>query len=212
MNMGIKERKEREKKIRREEIIQAAKKLIAKHGVEGMTMNQVANLVELNKATLYLYFGNKDDLIDAVVHEGLAALEKRYREADQPYPSGLARVLALMKKSFLFYRQHPIYFYALNHQERRTPGERLNTPHAAKADEIANRLFGTLQESLRQGQKDGSIRSDIDVKQVSLLTYAHIYGVMHSIYSKKDIYEDVLHLEPEAIERSALELMAYYLR
>lgn len=210
--MGVKERRERERDLRKKGIIQAAKKLIAKHGVEGMTMNQVADLTELNKATLYLYFSNKDDLIDAVVHEGLAALEKRFREADRPHPSGLARVLDLMKKSFLFYRQHPVYFYAMNHQERRTPGERLNTPHAAKADEIANRLFGTFQESLRLGQKDGSIRSDIDIPQVSLLTYAHTYGVMHTIYSKKDIYEDVLRLEPKAIERSALELMAYYLR
>ena len=59
--MGIAERKQREKKHRRESIITSAKKIIQQSGVEGMSMNQLAELTELNKATLYLYFGNKDD-------------------------------------------------------------------------------------------------------------------------------------------------------
>ena len=80
--MGISERKEREKNRRRETILKAAKKIISKSGVEGMSMDQVAEATELNKATLYLYFNNKDDLIDAIVYEGLTTLEKKFQEAD----------------------------------------------------------------------------------------------------------------------------------
>jgi TetR/AcrR family transcriptional regulator len=210
--VGIKERKEREKRDRRREIIKSAKKAILKHGVEGMSMNQVADLAELNKATLYLYFSNKDDLIDALVYEGLMILEKEFQEADQRSLSGLDKVLFLTKKTFDFYKQNPVYFYTLNHQERRKPSERSSTPFSIKGDEIAGRLFDKFQECLQQGIAEGSIRKEIDIKQISILIYAHTYGVMHTIYSKEDIYKDVLNMNPETVEKSALELMEYYLR
>ncbi len=210
--VGIKERKEREKGNRRREIVKAAKKLILKHGVEGMSMNQVADLTELNKATLYLYFANKDDLIDALVYEGLLILEKEFREADQHPLSGLDKVLLLTKKTFDFYKQNPVYFHALNHQERRSPGERSDTPFSIKGDEVAGRIFDSFQKGIQQGMAEGSIRKDIDIKQISILIYAHTYGVMHTIYSKEDIYKDVLNMDSETVEKSALEFLEYYLR
>lgn len=210
--MGIKERKEREKKNRRQAIIKAAKKLIIKEGVEGMSMNQVADLTELNKATLYLYFDNKDDLIDAIVYEGLIILDKEFQKAGQRSKSGLKRVLDLMKTTFDFYKKYPLYFYAMNHQERRKLADRLNTPYSIKGNEIASRLFGQYEEGLKQGIEQGSIRKDIDVNRVIILIYAHTYGVMHTIYSKKDIYEDVLNTDASAVEQAALEFMEYYLK
>ena len=210
--MGIKERKEREKENRREEIIKAAKKLIAPHGVDGMSMNQVADRTELNKATLYLYFGNKDDLIDAIVLEGLIMLDKRFQQAEQQSKSSLEKVLDLMKITFEFYKQYPVYFQTMNHQEKRKPSARLNTPHAARSNEISAKLFERYQDLLRQGIGEGSIRKDIDVNQCSILVYAHTYGIMHTLLSKEDIYRDVLNLAPESIEKSTLEFMEYYLR
>jgi hypothetical protein len=42
--------------------------------------------------------------------------------------------------------------------------------------------------------------------------YAQMYGVTHTIYAKEDIYKDVFNLDPAAIERTALEIMEYYLK
>lgn len=209
--MGIKERKEREKAKRRKAILKAAKKNILKHGIEGMSMDQVARSAELNKATLYLYFNSKDDLIDAIVYEGLAELEKESREAARPSRSGLGRVLFLMKAMYDFYRRNPVYFHALNHQERRGPDERSSTPFSAKGDECAARILGQFQESVRKGVEDGSIRKDADTKQAFILIYALTFGVMHTIHAKEDVYQDVLDLESGSIERSSLELMERYL-
>ena len=41
--------------------------LIASHGVEGMTMRQLAAACDLNIATLYHYVGSKSDLLGAIV-------------------------------------------------------------------------------------------------------------------------------------------------
>jgi AcrR family transcriptional regulator len=53
----------------RERILAAALDLIATHGVEGMTMRQLAAACELNIATLYHYVGSKSDLLGAIVAE-----------------------------------------------------------------------------------------------------------------------------------------------
>ena len=95
--MGIAERKLREKQQRSSAILKAAKRLISKHGVEGMSMNELADSTELNKATLYLYFSDKDDLIDTIVHEGLLLLEKKYEETDRMALSGLEKVAHLVR-------------------------------------------------------------------------------------------------------------------
>ena len=210
--MGIAERKLREKTQRRSAILTAAKRLISKHGVEGMSMNQLADSTELNKATLYLYFGDKDDLIDAIVYEGLVLLESKYEEMDLKSLSGLQRVLNLARITFAFYKVHPVYFYTMNHQERRRVNERLETPYAVKGNETAARVFEKIADGVRQGMEEGSIRKGIDINVFLVLLYAQIYGVMHMIYAKKDVYEDVFGLDSASIEKSALEIIEYYLK
>ena len=210
--MGIAERKLIEKSRRRSAILKAAKRLILKHGVEGMSMNQLADSTELNKATLYLYFSAKEDLVDAIVHEGLSLLEGKYEEMDRNALSGLETVLNLARISFAFYKEHRVYFYTLNHQERRRVSERLRTPLAVKGNETASRVFGTIAEAVRQGIEEGSIRKGIDINVFLVLFYAQIYGLMHFVYSKEDVYKDVLGLDPSIIEKSALETIEYYLK
>ena len=210
--MGVAERRLREKSQRRNAILKAAKRLISKHGVEGMSMNQLADATELNKATLYLYFTDKDDLVDAVVFEGLTALEKKFQEADRPSLSGLDRLLSLVRANFAFYSQHPVYFYAMNHQERRSATERMKAPLADKGNDAAARIFDRMAEGLRQGIDDGSVRREVNINLVLVLLYAQIYGVTHTIYSKEDVYKDVFGLDPAIIEQSAVETIGYYLR
>lgn len=210
--MGIAERRSREKDERRNAILKAAKSLIARHGVEGMSMNQLAESTELNKATLYLYFNDKDDLVDAVVYEGLVLLEKEYQEADRQGLSGLDKVLNRVRTTFAFYKKHPVYFCTLNHQERRKVKERRDAPFAAKGDEVAARIFDKIAESVQQGIKEGTIRQAIDVNLFLVLLYAQIYGVTHTINAKEDIYKDVFNLDPAAIEKTALEIIEYYLK
>ena len=60
--MGIEERKEREKQMRRRQIIDAAEKVFAAKGFSGATIENIAEEAELSPATLYLYFKNKDEL------------------------------------------------------------------------------------------------------------------------------------------------------
>lgn len=67
--MGITERKLREKRQRKEMILEAARKLFQERGFLNVTISDIAEAAELSIGTLYLYFKNKDD-----IYAGLACL------------------------------------------------------------------------------------------------------------------------------------------
>ena len=54
--MSAKERRQREKEQRREQIVDAARAILLKHGLAAVTMNKIARAAELSVGTLYLYF------------------------------------------------------------------------------------------------------------------------------------------------------------
>ena len=61
-NVSIKDRREREKEQRRNDILKAAEKLFLSREYDDVSMNDIAQEVELSKATIYLYFENKEEL------------------------------------------------------------------------------------------------------------------------------------------------------
>jgi len=60
--MGIHERKDREKEIRRSQILKVAKKLFYSKGLNSPTIEEIATGAELSPGSLYSYFKNKDEI------------------------------------------------------------------------------------------------------------------------------------------------------
>lgn len=62
-------RRERERLTRRQEIIAAARTVFARKGYRDATLDDVAELAEFGKGTLYNYFENKDALFASVLQD-----------------------------------------------------------------------------------------------------------------------------------------------
>jgi len=60
--MGVKERRGREEKARLDIILEAAEKVFAEHGYRDTRMDDIAEVAELAKGTLYYYFKSKDEI------------------------------------------------------------------------------------------------------------------------------------------------------
>ncbi|HSJ05154.1 MAG TPA: TetR/AcrR family transcriptional regulator [Longimicrobiales bacterium] len=72
--MGVAERRERERAELRRQIIDAARDLLVEQGLPGLSMRAIAERVEYSPATIYLYFRDKHELVDEVVHTGFGML------------------------------------------------------------------------------------------------------------------------------------------
>jgi len=83
--MGVKERKLRQKKFLRQEILDAASELFVKEGYENVSMRRIAEKIEYSPTTIYLYFKDKAELLENVCHETFALLSGRLKRImEQP--------------------------------------------------------------------------------------------------------------------------------
>ena len=64
---------------RTEQIMEAALKVFAEHGVEQARMEDIGAVAGLSKATLYLYFRTKDALIGAIMRRVFASMLHSFR-------------------------------------------------------------------------------------------------------------------------------------
>ena len=83
--MGVKERKARQKKFLRQEILDAASELFVRDGYENVSMRRIADKIEYSPTTIYIYFNDKADLLEQVCKETFGRLVLRLSKImDQP--------------------------------------------------------------------------------------------------------------------------------
>jgi AcrR family transcriptional regulator len=75
--MGVKERRAREKRFLRQQILDAASELFVHEGYENVSMRRIAEKIEYSPTTIYLYFRDKSELLESVCHEMFSRLSQR---------------------------------------------------------------------------------------------------------------------------------------
>ena len=158
--MGITERKKREKEQRKNEILNAAETLFFFHEYDDVPMDEIATIAELNKATIYLYFKNKEALFSAIVLRGIRILNKMYRECMETQVPGVTTIALLEETYYRFTRQHPDYqrlikYYGVERFNKENPG-------FAEIQEEFSMSRDFWQDAVCEGIDDGTIRNDID--------------------------------------------------
>src|SRR5438128_7360775 len=69
-------RRQRERLMRRKEILDAAREVFARKGFNAATLEDVAERAEFGKGTLYNYFTNKESLFESVLQDSFERVQK----------------------------------------------------------------------------------------------------------------------------------------
>ncbi|GAB6056549.1 TetR/AcrR family transcriptional regulator [Methanobacterium movens] len=192
--MSILQRREREKKKRRQDIINAAEKLFFSKGYDNVSMNDIAREVELSKATLYLYFQNKETLFFAIVVKGTRLLNSMIRDNITDDLNGLEKVDAYRNAYYDFTKKYPDYIHIYNYFQ----SGRFSPPQsdilsqneddtslsyvsecAEEVLKLRNERFFILEKSIEEGISDGTMRPDIDPVETAILLSAISKSLSH---------------------------------
>lgn len=182
--MGITERKKREKKQRRNDIIDAAERVFFSKGISNATMDDVAETAELSKGTLYLYFKSKEELYLAVNLRGLEILESLFKEAAGEHRIGLKKVHAIGRAYHRFYKEYPDYFNALLFYDSHAIDSPLKDTVLGEVEYIGRQCLQILVESINTGIADRSIRPDIDPMKTATILWGLTTGIIQLIATK----------------------------
>ena len=155
--MGIEERKEREKKMRRQQIMDAAKKVFASKGFGGATVENITDEAELSPATLYLYFKNKDELFASLnlrMLEDLIAKVENVR--DQKKLSPEKKIDALEKALYEVYLTDPLNVVNVLRFQSKERLRNLSPELASQIKSYTQKYMKAIAEIFKDGVREGT--------------------------------------------------------
>ncbi|MDP8201546.1 MAG: TetR/AcrR family transcriptional regulator [Candidatus Tenebribacter burtonii] len=179
--MGVVERKEREKELRSESIIDAAERIFFSKGFEHATMNDVAEEAELSKGALYLYFHSKNELCMAILQRSLLILKNKMTILhDDNILTGIEKFARLARLFIAFAKEYPNHYNSfLSYREHRG-----NCPATGKVikgtNEENKKINRIISDIIRMGKADKTINKDIDADKLSLALWGNFTGIMPS--------------------------------
>ena len=90
----------------------AAERLFAEKGIEKTTMDDIARVAEYSKATLYVYFQSKEEIVNAILLSGMVLLKKKIHEALESNHEWLQAYDAVCRTIVRFYDDNPTAYDA----------------------------------------------------------------------------------------------------
>jgi TetR/AcrR family transcriptional regulator len=170
--LSIKEMKKQEKERRRSYILDAAEKLFFSRGFDNVSMDDVANEVELSKATLYLYFKDKESLFFSIVLRGARIINAMIEEEIKNCKNGVEILDAIGAVYFEFVSKYPDY----NQTYLYFRSGRFAIEDVEDVNEIAKEILKLRQETfditcnaIKSGIDEGLIRRDMNPVEMTIL-------------------------------------------
>lgn len=180
--MSTQNRRAREKKQRRNDILNAAENLFFSNGYDDVSMNDIANEVELNRATIYLYFENKEALCFAIVLRGVEILNKivKNQVKNTVYSQ---KIYALGSAYFTFSKSYPQYIQVYNlFQSGRFDISNLKRPAWDDVREILRlqkEVFDILLSAIKTEIAGGKISSEVDPVYTTILIISALDSMLN---------------------------------
>lgn len=158
----------------RSALIDAAIERFAADGLRA-SFDAVAADVGVTKGALYHHFGSKDGLVEAVYKEAIRRHADRVVAASSE-GDGRTRLLALVDASTRLYTSRTPFYRLLITLHLSAAIERPALAEIARRMQRSQRDF--MIDLVRQGQRDGSIRPQLDAEAAGLTVNAALEGFL----------------------------------
>lgn len=155
--------------------------LLQKHGYNGFSFQDIADILGIKKPSLFDHYASKQDLILAIL--------KGYRESFDKWSASIAAEPPIERVRKVFVVFHS---FAADHQkicpilsltaDKEVPSKEIRK---SMQDFIDNWLHW-LSIQIKEGQKDGSIRKDMDAEALAGFVYSQGMGSQLQSRLRKD--------------------------
>lgn len=162
-------------------ILEAAIRVFARSGYHSSTVSQIAREAGVADGTIYLYFKNKDDILENFFSYKTALVFDRFKEEVGLADNALEKLQKLIYRHLSEFEQNRdmAVVYQTETRIRRRVSD-------AKIKEMSDMYFGLVSEIITQGQKEGVIRSNLHIPLVKQLIIGAVDEVITSwLYSSR---------------------------
>ena len=169
--MSVQDRRAREKKGVREEILEAARTLFVKEGYENTSIRKIAEKIEYAPGTIYLYFRDKSEILERICEETFSRLAKKLEAINQDPSPSLDRLRRGLRVYVQFALENPNH-YLLTFIQSPKDIAGGNSIYCTSGQHC----FNSLREGVAGCIQAGLLRSE-DVDETAQALWAGIHGI-----------------------------------
>ncbi len=156
----------------KEKILSEAFRLFLRKGIKSVSMDDIAVQLGVSKKTIYKWYQNKDEVVEAALEAYLADMDQdcaRYPLEAQNAIDELFSIMSMIRQKLA--GVHPSVFYDL--QKYHPQAYQLWTNHKN------NVIRGQIIDNIKRGISEGLYRTDLNIEimaQMRLLQTEHLFN------------------------------------
>lgn len=174
--MGVQERRAREKENLRQEILDAARALIAKEGYESVSIRKIADRIEYSPGSIYLYFHDKREILEQICIETFARLDRKMEAIAGDHGNPIEALRRGLRLYALFGLENPDH-YVITFMQRNH--EAISPDHGQPGLHSFECLRNVVQSAV-----DAGLTRSQDTEAMAQSLWAGVHGVVSLLIAK----------------------------
>lgn len=190
-------RKKEPQNIHRKNISSAAEQLFMEKGIENTSMNDIAKAAGYSKATLYVYFKNKEELIGVLVLESMQKLYDYIRLAIEKGSDTRECFMEICHALLKYQEEYPLYFKMVLENIKIDFETTDFLPEEKETFLVGEQINGLLAAFLQGGIEKGQIRPDLQILPTIFSLWGMLSGLVQIATNKEEYIEQQMGLSKE---------------
>lgn len=188
-------------------ILAAAERLFAERGTDKTTMDDIAREAEYSKATLYVYFQSKEEIINAILLSGMVLLKRKVHEGIESHPDWFQAYDAVCLAIIRFYDGNPTAYDAASGNLVLAEAEGDAPKGVMDILRVNREINEEMATFLVRGAAEGAVNSQLPPMEIVLLFWAALSGMVRTATTRKRYIKDEVGLSREEFLQHGARLL-----
>ena len=159
------DRKERDKRLRKADILKAAEHVFSSRGYHDATIQDIAKEAQYGTGTVYLYFKDKNELYFSLLEEKIKNLTETVQRKIYDIKDAGKKLEEFIRESLIFFKQNHDFFRIYMHEKSNF--QLIAGKKASESFASMKYITDYVNELVKMAQRQGVIRKDYDSSEVA---------------------------------------------
>lgn len=179
-------RKKEPRSVHRENIVSAASALFMERGIAATSMDDIAKAAGYSKATLYVYFENKEEIVGILVLNSMKKLDDYISSALIQHEATKARYDFICRGLVQYQEEFPFYFKMVLDKINIDFESKNYLPEEKETYQIGEEINEKIKNFLLSGMEKGDLRSDLEIMPAILNFWGMLSGIIQLAANKEE--------------------------
>ena len=179
-------RKKEPKSVHRENIVSAASTLFMERGIAATSMDDIAKAAGYSKATLYVYFENKEEIVGILVLNSMKKLYDYISSALIQHETTKARYDFICRGLVQYQEEFPFYFKMVLDKINIDFEGKEYLPEERETYQIGEEINEKIKNFLLSGMEKGDLRNDLDIMPAIFNFWGMLSGIIQLAANKEE--------------------------